>query len=148
MIFGVMRHAKAEPAREGLRNEDRRLTDDGRRQLEALAGVLTWKPRVIVHSPLARARETAEILARLLGVGEVVESELLRPEKMDFEALRALVGDGVLLVGHAPSVEEALSGLLGCRVRLKTASVAIVRIDDDGRPELLALIIPPGTRLP
>ena len=147
MIFGVMRHAKAEPAREGLRDEERRLTEEGRRQVEALARVLPWRPRVIVHSPLARARETAEILAGLLGVGEVVESELLRPDRMSVEALRSLAGDGVLLVGHAPSVEEALSGLLGCRVRLKTASVAIVRLES-GRPELLALITPPGTSLP
>jgi len=147
LIVGVMRHAKAEPKKPGLPDEDRRLTDEGRKQVEAIAGVLPWKPSRIIHSPYVRARETAELLASKLGVTNVEESGLLAPDRFDLGAFKKLASDGVLMVGHAPSVEEVLSSLLGCQVKMKTASIAIVEVTGD-MAVLLSLLVPPTSSLP
>ena len=142
MIIGIMRHAKAEPKKPGLPDKDRRLTSEGRKQVEAIASILPWRPARIVHSPYVRARETAEILAAKLGVASVEASSLLEPNRFNLDAFKHLASDGVLMVGHAPSVEEVLSGLLGCRVKMKTASIAVLEMTGD-KASLLALLIPP-----
>ncbi len=147
MIVGVMRHAKAEPKKPGLPDEDRRLTDEGRKQVEAIADVMPWRPSRIIHSPYVRARETAELLASKLGITNVEESRLLTPDKFNLDAFKKLASDGVLMVGHAPSVEEVLSGLLGCRVKMKTASIAILEVTGNS-VTLLALLVPPTSSLP
>jgi probable phosphoglycerate mutase len=55
------------------------LCDEGRAQARALAGRLAGRGLVRVHtSDLARARETAEIVAAELGLGEVVPDPDLR----------------------------------------------------------------------
>ena len=149
MLVGLMRHGKAEPAREGVGDEERRLTPEGRRLTEDVARILPWRPRVIYTSPLRRAVETAEIVAGLLGGVEVHVAEELRPDRFNAEAFRRLAGEGVLMVGHAPSVEETLSALTGCRAKMKTSSIAIIDYDPStGTGRLLALLVPPTAELP
>lgn len=147
MIVGIMRHAKAEAKRPGIPDSNRRLTPEGKSQVESIAEILPWKPSKIIHSPYLRARETALLLASKLGVAAVEESSLLEPDRFNVEAFRELASDGALLVGHAPSVEEVLSSLLGCRVKMKTASVAILEINGDSAT-LIALLVPPTSRIP
>ncbi|MEB3816399.1 MAG: histidine phosphatase family protein [Desulfurococcales archaeon] len=146
MIVGVMRHARAEPKSPGLPDSERRLTEEGRRQAESIARLLPWRPSRIVSSPYRRALETAEVIARETGAPLEV-SELLAPDSFNLEAFKKLAADGVLLVGHAPSVEEVVGGILGCRVKMKTASVAVMEVEGDGSATLLALLLPPGSKL-
>ncbi len=147
MIVGIMRHAKAEPKSPGIPDEERRLTDEGRKQVAVVAEILPWRPSKIIHSPYIRARETAELLAAKLGVSQVEASLLLAPNSFNPDAFKRLASDGVLMVGHSPSVEEVLTSILGCRVKMKTASVAILEVEGD-RATLLALLAPPTSSIP
>ncbi|MBK8978294.1 MAG: histidine phosphatase family protein [Planctomycetes bacterium] len=67
------------------------LSDLGRVQVRSLGPFLGHaRPRALVHSPLSRARESAAIVARLLGEppGEVAASDDLR--EIDFGAIEGL----------------------------------------------------------
>ena len=83
----------------------------------------------IVTSPLLRSTQTAEIAAEILGVPRFsVETHPgLRPDG-DFTemlvSLRRLPDDGVLLVGHAPSVDQIIARLLGALQPITTLKKA------------------------
>lgn len=110
----LMRHGPAEDVADSGRDFDRKLTTAGRARVERVAEALLHKgesPRVIVTSPLVRAKETAEIVAASCTLDEPI---LVRPELSpggDGAALlRELANSGkrnVMLVGHEPD----LSGL-------------------------------------
>ena len=98
-----MRHADAEP---GDLDELRRLTPAGRVQARALGRRLAdggVKPDVVLSSPLLRARETAEEIARATGA-EAEPVEELQPGATpeDVEAAVAGRGERVVVVGHQP----------------------------------------------
>lgn len=115
-----MRHAIAEDRSDSGRDEDRRLTGEGRRKLrEVVAGMRALELPVerILTSPLRRAVETAEIVAAgyELAAG-VDESSALAPGAGPDAVIRAL-GDvgrpsGVVLVGHEPDLAALASTLL------------------------------------
>jgi len=84
MELYLLRHGIAEDAGPRMRDEDRRLTNEGRERLTAAmrtaakAGV---RPTLILTSPLVRAVETAEIAATQMEyTGELVRSEALTPD--------------------------------------------------------------------
>ncbi len=103
MRLYLVRHADAE---RGDPDELRRLTPAGRSQARALgrrlaeAGV---RPDAVLSSPLLRARETAEEIARATGA-EAEPVEALQPGATveDVEAAVAGRGDHVVVVGHQP----------------------------------------------
>lgn len=103
MRLYLVRHADAEP---GDPDELRRLTPAGRAQARALgrrlaeAGVM---PDVVLSSPLLRARETAEEIARATGAqAEPVEQLQPGAGAEDVEAAVAGRGERVVVVGHQP----------------------------------------------
>ncbi|HZT97222.1 MAG TPA: phosphohistidine phosphatase SixA [Chloroflexota bacterium] len=104
----LVRHAKAEPA---VPDSERPLSRTGRRQADNLArwlGDIGVEVDRIEHSPLVRARETAERLAGVLQ-RDLREREDLRPGSDIGRLVRRLrdeVGSGVLLVGHNPGIER------------------------------------------
>lgn len=118
-----LRHGKAEDRAEWQgRDADRPLTPEGeeimRREAEALRA-MGLAPDVIVTSPLARARRTAEIVADGLGLsGRLVEDDRLAPG-FDLDRLeqvfasRAPGARTVLVVGHEPDFSETVSALIG-----------------------------------
>ena len=70
----------------------------------------------IVTSPLVRAVQTAELLAEVCAVARVeVRGELSadRGSARSIEAVCREVGPGWALVGHNPSLAEALAHLIG-----------------------------------
>ena len=105
MIF-LMRHADAVSDEE---NPARPLSRKGREQVArvctALAKVAAFRPAEIWHSPLARSLETAELLAKGLGIsaplllvsGISPDDDPLRI----FAVLEAAEGE-VAVVGHEP----------------------------------------------
>ncbi|MCE4602779.1 MAG: histidine phosphatase family protein [Desulfurococcales archaeon] len=121
MILGVMRHGRAEP--EG--GDERRLTSEGIREVEAAAMKLPFRPVVIYTSPLKRAVETAEIVARIHG-SEVRVEEGLRPGVFSVEVFERLAGDRVLLVGHNPSVSRVVSFITRSMTSLGTGWIAVL----------------------
>lgn len=150
MLLLFMRHGKAEEKKPGIKDEDRRLTDEGRRDAEYIARVLPVKPSIVYSSPLTRARETAEIIARLHGVSLKIVDEL-SPSKASLDSIRKLeLINNTLLVGHAPSIENIVSEIIGGgNIKLKAGAVAGVELEEVGRGKgkLVFLITPQIARI-
>ena len=117
MNLYLLRHAEAEP---GEPDATRNLTRKGEKQVEHLAAYLR-KHEVeldmaeIWHSPLVRAVQTAELLAKELDLDlPLLEAPGLRPEEDPRPmALRlACARKSVLVVGHNPHFEGLASCLL------------------------------------
>jgi phosphohistidine phosphatase len=109
----LVRHAEAAP---GDPDELRPLTDAGRKTARELGERLRdERPEVVLSSPLLRARETAEAIARAAGVAAEPD-ERLAPGA-DADALRLVVaGRGeavVVVVGHQPDCSEIVLALTG-----------------------------------
>src|SRR5438105_591535 len=112
----LLRHAHAVAIGEQGSQSDaeRPLSDQGRRQVEAVAnGVkrLGLKFDQVLSSPLRRALETAQELCRYLGLPEtaLVTCDQLEPgvsSKKLMKRLRSLEANDVVLVGHAPDLAE------------------------------------------
>jgi phosphohistidine phosphatase len=137
----VVRHAKAE---DGAGDDAaRRLTKEGREQAEALGKVLAATlppPDEIWTSPLARAKETAELMIRAMGRPEPpkIVKDLepgADPEHLAFLCAKA-GRERVVLVGHAPDLGRFCSHLLGFQSEhhLKKGAVCIVDIDNPMAP--------------
>jgi phosphohistidine phosphatase len=112
MRLFLVRHAKAAP---GTPDELRTLTDEGRAQTGALAERLAAeRPDVVLSSPLLRARETADPIARRAGVQLRVDDRLAPGATADglLEALEG-AGDTVVAVGHQPDCGEIAAALTG-----------------------------------
>lgn len=150
MMLYFMRHGKAEKKRPGIIDEDRRLTDEGRADVEYIARILPVRPSIIYSSPFRRARETAEIVAGVHG-SELRIVEELAPGKASLEALKNLeITDNVLFVGHAPSIEEIVSELVGGgNIKLKAGAIAGIEVEvfEKGKGELVFLVTPQIARL-
>jgi phosphohistidine phosphatase len=113
----LVRHGKAEDSHP-LGDGARALTDEGREEFRAhaerIAGHVAL--RGILTSPLVRAVQTAEILAAACGVGSIEVKDELEAERASARSIEALcraVGPGWALVGHNPSMAEALAHLIG-----------------------------------
>ncbi|WP_437574474.1 SixA phosphatase family protein [Sorangium sp. So ce887] len=120
MHLYVMRHGPAEDRSASGRDADRRLTPEGRARVERVAielhRVRGGAPLSrVLASPLARARETAEIAAPLCGAPEVeVRDELSVDAELPLALVAALVRGGAdaLLIGHQPNVEHLVRTLI------------------------------------
>jgi len=133
--FYLVRHAKAE-AKDAAEDAARRLTREGRERFAAHAKAVAPRLAVsrIVTSPFARARETADLLARETGAEVVEESALASGASSgtDLLALGRRLGAGAALVGHNPELAEAVSLVAGKGLDVKTGAVAAIDADDDG----------------
>ena len=99
---------------------ERPLTDEGVAKMRRLARsmkALGLEFEAIVSSPYLRARQTAEVVAKVLGWGEpVLLTPLLAPDGDRRELVSWLnrdygEGKGVMLVGHEPYLSELASVL-------------------------------------
>ncbi len=128
----LARHAEAES---GTDDFARNLTEAGRadaRRMGHLIAATGWKLAGIKHSPLVRARQTAEVLAETLGKSDLMREETslspgVNPEAAGSKLLEYGANDVILWVFHAPDVNRFASYLLGVAER--------------------ALYVPPGTAI-
>jgi phosphohistidine phosphatase len=139
----LMRHAKSDRSDPGARDFDRPLTGRGRKAVPQMAKWLRkegFAPGVILSSPAVRARQTALLLARELGIRD---SEVAWDEDIyeaDLETLLRVIGRRaetvLLLVGHNPGFDDLLCHL--CREPpprdgegklLTTAAIAALEFD-------------------
>lgn len=117
-VLYLLRHGVAEDASAAVADEQRELTDEGRRKTtEAAAGLraLGVAPEVILTSPLVRARQTAELTAQVLEVRTVETYPPLAPAggaEAVVRQLKGYSGAEVMLVGHQPDLGELASYLL------------------------------------
>ena len=112
MRLFVVRHAEAAP---GDPDELRPLTDAGRAVARALGDRLAeYGVDAVLSSPLLRARETAEAIARAAG-HEAEPDERLAPGA-DADLVREAVagrGETVVTVGHQPDCSEMAFAVTG-----------------------------------
>ena len=134
-----LRHGKAQSRAVWEGSDDRRpLTvtgeDDMRRAAKGMKR-LGIAPDVIVTSPLARARRTAEIVAEELGMLDRLVDDKRLAHGFDARALAKIVaGSGnvasVMVVGHEPDLSVAVGQVTGGgRVELKKGALALVHVD-------------------
>jgi phosphohistidine phosphatase len=123
----VVRHAEAAP---GEPDELRALTPEGREAARALGERLAAeKPDAVLSSPLLRARETAEPIARAAGVEPEADARLAPGASAD--DIRAAVegrGETVVVVGHQPDCGDAVYALTGRETRFPPAGTAEVEL--------------------
>jgi len=144
----LVRHAAASDIAPS--DAERELTREGREQARIAGAALARlgaTPNQILTSPLARARQTAAIIAQQLNFGnEVAVFDELLNDCSTAHLLRALKtfadASEIILVGHMPSLAEHLAVLIGSKnpeaLSLGKASIASVELDDlrPGRAEL------------
>ncbi len=127
MRLFVVRHAEAAP---GDPDELRPLTEAGRAAARALGEQLAGQELdVVLASPLLRARETAEAIARAAGLAAEPD-ERLAPGA-DAESVREAIagrGETVGTVGHQPDCSEIVLALTGERVSFAPAAVHEVEL--------------------
>jgi phosphohistidine phosphatase len=147
MDFYIVRHGVAEERGPDWPDDRRRpLTADGKtrtREVAAALRALAICPDAIFTSPLVRARQTAEIIARELGLGRRVrELSQLEPGTTAaalFEAIReaAPSADSVMVVGHEPDLGLLASRLVagdGRAVDIPFKKAGLARIELDAMP--------------
>ena len=112
MRLFLVRHAEAAP---GEPDELRPLTAAGRGVARDLGERLaTEHPDAVVSSPLLRARETAEQIARAAGLTPEADERLAPGATAeDLKAAVAGRGDIVVAIGHQPDCSAILLVLTG-----------------------------------
>ncbi len=118
----LVRHAEAAP---GEPDELRRLTGAGRDAARALGKRLAAEdPTAVVSSPLLRARETADLIARACKLDAATDDNLAPGATAETvrEAARER-GDTVVAVGHQPDCSEIVFDLTGREVDFPPAGV-------------------------
>ena len=138
----ILRHAKTQsdaPAGDHARE----LTERGHRNAAAMGAYiqnLIGTPDAIITSDATRARQTAEIVAGILGFTSPLTMEP-RIYTADPDTLLAVVRgipdevQTAIIVGHNPGFEELATALAGKPeqgVRLPTSGLALLEFDVEG----------------
>jgi phosphohistidine phosphatase SixA len=123
----LVRHAHSDP---GDPDELRPLSARGREEARALGERLAAAtPGLVLCSPLLRARETAQAIAKATGAELRVE-ERLAPGATASDVVEAVAGeDGpVVTVGHQPDCSEIAFALTGADPGFPPAGLAEVEL--------------------
>ena len=130
MQLYLVRHADAAP---GDPDELRPLSDEGREQARVLGERLHEDgvaPNVVLTSPLLRARETGEALARATGSTQETDARLAPGATA--EGVREAIagrGDVVVAVGHQPDCSRIAAELRGGEEpRFPPAGMAVLEL--------------------
>ena len=140
----VMRHGPAEDVAPSGRDFDRALTAAGRDRVRRVADELVKRqeaPKLIFTSPLARALQTAEIVAALTPPEQPVSIRReIAPGGDMVELLREQLAAGarrVMLVGHEPDVSTLVAALVaGWHSSFEKAMVVGLRMRSDQPTEI------------
>ena len=132
----LLRHAKAVSGSDSLRDIDRSLNDQGRRQAELVGKYLKEQNiglDLVLSSTALRARETTElVLTAAERMSEVRNDQ--RIYEASAQQLLEVVSqieeekNEVLLVGHNPGLEELLKRLTGRLESMGTGTLAKIAI--------------------
>jgi phosphohistidine phosphatase len=154
-----LRHADAGAAAGGKGGDfERPLSPEGidRMEREAVA-ISRLRPGVdaILTSPLVRARQTAEILAKELRMEKALIVDKRLAPGFAAKDLAAILAErrsspGVVLVGHEPDFGRVISAFTGgSRIECKKGSLARVDVDDPSSAAgTLAWLLPPRVLAP
>jgi len=118
MLIIILRHADAEP--HCADDAARRLTERGYKQAKRVGCFLKeqgLRPDIILTSPAVRARDTAEIAGKILGVQDPLQVPWASCGMEPISALGELASYNrfktLMLVGHEPDLSSLIATLLG-----------------------------------
>lgn len=153
MRLYFLRHGIAEDREKWQGDDaDRPLTEKGRKRLERTArniAPLDLELNVILTSPLVRARQTAEIMAKALKLKDALREDPRLAPGFNLDALKSLLAEysefkAILLVGHEPDFSQTINALTHGTVVVKKGALARVDLTDRTTPQgQLAWLIPP-----
>jgi phosphohistidine phosphatase len=161
MDLFILRHAIAEPRTETKPKADseRRLTPDGEKKMCRIAEGMKaagFEFDLILSSPYVRAKQTADIVARVFKMRNALElsAQLVphgNPRKL-IDELRAACARrrSLLLVGHEPHLSSFISLLLSgdvtLSINLKKGGLCKLTVDklQYGRCATLEWLLTPG----
>lgn len=156
MQLYVMRHAEAVDASEtcGKADADRTLTPDGIARAEKMVRALQdlgADVDVVLTSPLTRAVQTGELVARRFKGAKLQTTSLLCPGSKPralIEEVAAIKAREVLCVGHSPHLElvisKACAGVESPVCELKKAGIAGLDLEVQTRCAILLWLLQPG----
>ncbi len=154
MHLFILRHGPAEPKNGWHGDDDERpLSTEGQQLVAEVACSLTLQrmpPELILTSPLARARQTAEIAAACLKTADkVLVDRRLAPGFGSKQLEKVLREHGdckvLMLVAHDPDVTELVRLLTGAgRLAVRKGGVAQIELSDPKvlKGRLVALLVP------
>lgn len=149
----LLRHGKAENANPGG-DFARALVEKGRLQSRKVAKALSIAkllPEIVLTSPLARARQTAEEFCHTAGLpGPLVQGWLacgMAPETLMQELAGFSDFQRVMVVGHEPDLSQAIAWLTvsaACPIEMKKGAVAGLEVDPPRQAGSLKFLVPPA----
>ncbi len=148
----LLRHGKAEDFHKDG-DAARALVPKGfaqARKAGLLLAAAKMLPEIVLTSPLARARETAEEFCAAAGLpGPVVQSWLAcgcHPETLATEMAAFRDFKRAMVVGHEPDLSQFIQWTLGAHgaaVEMKKGAIACLTISPPARSATLRFHIPP-----
>lgn len=148
MILYVVRHARAAPLGDAVpRDAERPLTEEGVADAALIGSALArLDPSVslVLCSPLLRARQTAEALARQFPAPPAVRetdglSPGFRPAALVKELQAVASGESIAAVGHQPDlgrfIAHVIEGEPSASIDLPPAALACIRFAGDAASE-------------
>jgi phosphohistidine phosphatase len=148
MKLCFLRHGEADWPNWDKPDDERPLTERGRKEMKRVAKFLErlkFTADAILTSPLPRASQTAEIVAKRLGIELKTEPALAHG--FSVERLRGLVAkadaDCVMVVGHEPNFSEVIKELTGGEIKLSKAGVALLEVNRGCTSGKLLWLFPP-----
>ncbi len=144
----ILRHANADWPDWKRPDAERPLTAKGRKQARRVGKFLADRkivPAVILSSPLPRARQTAEGVAKKLKKS-VALAPALAPGFHDRQLqplLKAHRRRDVMLVGHEPDLSRIVRSLTGARVELSKAGLACIDLPAGANAGTLCWLLTP-----
>lgn len=154
MKLYFLRHGLAGEPSEWRGNDfDRPLTDEGKERMTrqaATIATLDLELDAVLTSPLMRAYQTAEIVARQLNrLDKLMKDERLGPGFNTQQLAKILAAhpkaNALMLVGHEPGLSETIGDLIGGgRVVCKKGSLIRVDVNAETLRGELVWSLPPG----
>src|SRR6476646_2104284 len=154
MEIWILRHARAERGGPATLDEERALTPAARKSMRSAGrAIARLRPKfgAILTSPLLRARQTAEPVARALGRRkDLIETDALLPDADPKEILREIARrrlSRALVVGHMPHLGRLLGHILTARpdTAIDLKKGALARVEFGGKtlrlPGTLTLLL-------
>ena len=147
MKLYLLRHGKADWPNWNQPEDERPLTEEGKKEVAAVAKFLKRleiTPEILT-SPLPRASQTAEIAGKYLKVGVRTDSGL-RPG-FDAKQLRRILknfaGKSLMIVGHDPDFTRTIFQLTGGNAKMSKAGVALIELETNSMEGELRWLVPP-----
>lgn len=139
----LVRHGQAEEGGNRLTDAQRELTKEGKRSARQAAKALERylpprSPLFIWSSPLVRARQTAQIIAKILGHDDIAVLECIGSGDLE-ELTREMTGLAkdnacLIVVGHEPHLSMWSQQICGLSLPFGKGSAAGITLLDTERP--------------